>query len=296
MHGLQSFMDLLAPLKHILPNAAIQTLRESRNTVAFHLGGLFSVKKAVFQRALHDLGIQPEDILFVQSSYDQMRSIQATPMEIIEILRETVGSTGTVVMPTFPMSGSSQEYLDEHPVFDWRRTPSRSGILTEIFRRIPGTERSIHPTHPVAAAGAAAAWITEGHDRSETPFDENSPFQKMLQRNALILCIGQFKAMTFRHLADHLIRDKIPYPIYSNSLTKVRLFGKDGKERLIFTMGHHPDIACDHQIVTERMAREGFLRRTRIGRVALFVVGVQQYIDAYHNYYTRGLFRHYLKP
>jgi aminoglycoside N3'-acetyltransferase len=128
--------------------------------------------------------------IYDRSAYDRMRSIQATPVEMIEILCESVGDAGTVVMPTFPREelyrlikegGDCQQVL-----FDCRRTPSYSGYLTEIFRRMPETERSLHPTHPVAARGAAAAWVTTGHERSHTPFDEHSPFHKLYRCNAMI--------------------------------------------------------------------------------------------------------------
>lgn len=290
-----TIMNFLAPMTRILPPAVINRLRETRNALLFYLESLASVEQSVLRRALQDLGLRPGDLVFIHSSYDQMRSIRATPLEIIEILCEAVGDSGTVVMPTFPMSGLSQDYLDHHPFFDWRRTPSRSGILTEIFRRMPGTERSLHPTHPVAARGAAAMWLTEGHDRSETPFDEYSPFQRLQQCNAFILSIGRFDAMTFRHLADHLIQDKVVYPIYADRLTTVRMIGKRGEEHRILTKAHNPDIACDHQVVLDRMAREGLLRTAKVGRVPLSLFRLQQYMDAYQRYYSLGLFRHYLK-
>ena len=287
-----SFRDAV---KRILPSAFVIRLRERRNTLLFYCDKLVSVDKAGLRRTLHDLGIRAGDIVYVRSSYDQMRSIRATPLEIIDILCRTVDESGTIVMPTYPVSGLSQEYLDRHPLFDWRRTPSQSGILTEIFRRMPGTERSIHPTHPVAARGAKAAWLTEGHERSESPFDEDSPFQKLFEHDAFILTMGQFDHMTLRHFADHLIEDKIPYPIYNDRLTKVRAIGKNGKEYVIFTKAHSPNLACDPRIVLVRMIREGILRTAKVGRVPLSLVRVQQYIDAYKRYYTLGLFRHYLK-
>src|SRR5262249_40870675 len=136
--------------------------------------------------------------------------------------------------------------------FDWKRTPSRAGMLTEVFRRMSGTRRSIHPTHPVAARGRLAAWLTEDHERSEAPFDERSPFHKLLEVNARILSIGHFEAMTLRHFADHCIRDLIPYPIYSDRLTEVKVIGPDGASSSMLTRAHNPDLGCDHRVVMAR--------------------------------------------
>ena len=276
-------------LKQILPQSLETRLRAGWKTVSIYRDKLWSVEKEAFRRTLHEIGLQRGAIVFVHAAYGQMRSIRATPLEIIEILCQVVGDGGTVVMPSFPMRGSSQAYLDRQPLFDWRRTPSRSGLLTEIFRQMPDTERSLHPTHPVASRGAAAAWLTSGHEHSHTPFDEQSPFHKLLQRNAFILRLGRFDAMTFRHLADHLIQDQVPYPIYSDRPTSVRATGKDGKEHLILTRGHNPNITCNHQIVLDGMAREGLRRTAKVGRASLSLVRARDYIDAYHRCHQQGL-------
>jgi aminoglycoside 3-N-acetyltransferase len=283
-------------LKQILPQAVQIRLRSGWKTVSFYRDRLCSVNKEVFRQALRELGLQPGEIVFVHSAYGQMRSIRATPLEIIEILCQVMGDAGTVVMPTFPMRGSSQAYLDQHPFFDWRRTPSRSGLLTEVFRRMPGTERSLHPTHPVAARGAAAAaWLTSGHEHSRTPFDEHSPFQKLLLRDAFILSLGHFDAMTFRHLADHLIQDEIRHPLYSDQSTIVRAIGKDGKEHSILTRGHYPNITCNHKIVLDRMSREGLRQTAKVGRVPLSLIRARAYIEAYHRCHLQGLICYSLK-
>jgi len=288
-------MSFAGALKRILPPPTINKLRQGCNSFLYYLDHAFAVDKGNLASALYDLGIRSGDVVYVRSSYDDMRSIRATPMEIIEILAEAVGATGTVVMPTYPMGGLSQAYLDQHPFFDWRRTPSRSGILTEVFRRMAGTERSINPTHPVAARGALAKWLTEGHECSAMPFDEHSPFQKLLQMNASVLSMGRFDSMTLRHFADHLIQDQIPYPIYNERPVRVRVIDKNGNESFIITKAHNPNLGCDHRIVLRHMIREGIVKHAKVGRVPLSLVRVQPYIAAYRRYNSTGLFRHYLK-
>ena len=288
-------MNLGAIAKRHLPAPVAVRLKQGLNTVRSYRDRLLSVDKETLRRAVRRVGVRPGDVLFVQSSFDQMRTVRATAPEVIQILCEAVGAGGTVVMPTFPMEGLTRAYLDGSPTFDWRRTPSRSGLLTEIFRRMPGTERSIHPTHPVAARGAAAGQLTADHERSETPFDRHSPFAKMLDSGARILCLGRFDAMTFRHLADHLLQAQIPYPIYDDRVRMVRAFGKHGNELVVQTRAHNADIACDHLDVLRRMARQRTLRSARAGRLRLFLVDAPAYVAAYHRDYALGRIRHYLK-
>ncbi len=288
--------NALRTLKEVLPAGLVTTLKHGRNTFFAYWDRLFSVDKEAFRQGLRDLGIRSGEILYVRSSYDHMRSIRVTPVESIEILCEIVGSSGTVAMPTYPTTGLSQEYLDENPFFDWRRTPSRSGLLTEVFRRMPGTERSLHPTHSLAARGAVAHWLTHGHEECETPFDEHSPYQKLLDANAFVLSIGHFDDTPLRHLADHAVQDQIPYPIYTDRATKVRVIAKDGTEHVIMVRAHNPALRCDFRIVLPLMAREGLLKMSRVGRVPVFLFRLRPYVEAYRRYYEQGLFWHYLEP
>src|SRR5262249_12819822 len=152
-------------------------------------------------------------------------------------------------------------------------------LLTEVFRRMPGAVRSLHPTHPVSARGPAAERITRGHERSATPFDEHSPFQRMLDAGADILGVGILSAMTFRHLAHHQIHDRLPYPIYSGRPTAARVIDRDGTAREIVTQGHNPRLSCEYASVLDRMARAGRIRRARAGRVPISLVSAAEYVE-----------------
>jgi aminoglycoside N3'-acetyltransferase len=286
-------------LHRTIPRSLERQLKTGWNSVLSYHDKLCSVDKKALRSTLEDVGVRSGEIVFVHSAYDRMRSIQATPVEMIEIFCESVGHAGTIVMPTFPREELYQIIKQggdcQHALFDCRRTPSYSGYLTEIFRRMPESERSLHPTHPVAARGAAAAWVTAGHERSRAPFDEHSPFHKLHQCNAMILRIGRFKqgAMTFRHLADHLIQDELPYPVYSEKSARVPVIGKDGKEHVLLTKALNRDLSCNHLRLLDRMAREGSLTTVKIGAVPLSMVRVQTYVEAYQRFYRQGVIRHY---
>jgi aminoglycoside 3-N-acetyltransferase len=284
-----------ALVDRLLPRSVRWRLSVARAGLLAAWERLLSADRRALARALGRVGVRPGSLVFVHSSFDQMRLIRATPLEVIGVLSEAVGEVGTVVMPAFPMSGRSQDYLDEGRVFDWRRTPSAAGLLTEVFRRMAGTERSLHPTHSVAARGRDARQVTQGHERSTLPFDEHSPFQRLLDRGADVLSIGAFSAMTFRHLADHLIQDRLPYPIYSGRPTPVRMIDGAGTEHRLVTQGHNPTLVCDYDAVLERLSRAGRVRRTTVGRVPLLRVSVRDYVAAYHQAQADGVVRYRLE-
>jgi aminoglycoside 3-N-acetyltransferase len=289
-------MALMSAIKSVLPARVTASLKASRNTAHFWFERLFAVDLATFRSAVTALGVEPGQVLYVRSSYDDMRSITAKPMEIVRTLCEIVGDSGTIAMPTYPMTGLSQDYLDAHPWFDWHRTASQSGLLTELFRRLPGTERSLNPTHPLAARGPRAAWLVEGHERCETPFGAGSPFEKLIEADARVLSLGRFGHMTLRHLADDRIKHRLPFDLYNDRPMTVRLVGKDRRERTMVTRAHNPHVAIDSRIVLRRLRAEGLMRTATVGRTPLSLVALRPYLEAYERYYEQGLFRHTLRP
>jgi aminoglycoside N3'-acetyltransferase len=245
-------------------------------------------------------------VVFVHSSWTALSSLLTNWKDAIDLLSESIGRNGTLVMPTYPMLGLSQTHLDQHPFFDCQRTPSHAGLLTEIFRRLPDVRRSVHPTHPVAARGPRAVELTEGHERSSTPFDGNSPFHRMYEAGAVVLCLGVYN-MTFRHLADHLIRDALPYDIYADRVTRVRIIDCEGVEGHMETRGHNPLITCNHRIVLDRMRRGGGSRllrplrrillrgavtdRRQVNGLRVEWIPVRPYVALYHRCYRDGRLR-----
>jgi aminoglycoside 3-N-acetyltransferase len=285
-------MTITQVLKERLPVRLVREIRAQKKSLGRIRDRLLSVDRAAFERGLLDVGVEEGDTLYVRSAFDDMQRIRATSYEIATSLCVSVGDEGTVVMPTYPTNGLTYPYLMANPRFHWRRTPSLSGLLTEVFRRLPDAHRSLHPTHSVAARGRLAVLLTEGHEDSETPFDERSPYQKLLQHDAKILSIGRFNSIPLRHLADHLCQDIISHPIYCSEPIAVELVGRDETklERRLRT--HSKDVQCNHEVAFREMAREGLLSTARVGGVPLVLVRLRTFVDAYRRYCSTGMIRH----
>jgi aminoglycoside 3-N-acetyltransferase len=243
----------------------------------------------LFSEALDRLPLR-DRIIFVHSSWSKMASVAESPMQLLDALCGAVGEGGTLVMPTYPMRGRSAVYLASSPSFDWHRTPSQTGLLTELLRRMPGTRRSLHATHAVAARGARATELTEGHELCPTPFDENSPFQRMHAGEALVLNLG-VRLMTFRHLADHLLQDSLEHDVYSKRHVRVLLVDEHGNERWMETRGHNPEITCNREIVLKRLRDEGATIHVAAGIAEMELIPVRAYIARHHRCYREGELR-----
>lgn len=144
-----------------------------------------------FGAALQAIGITRGATVMIHSSMDAVnrRVPGLGPVRLIRLLQDLVGRDGTLVLPTFPFEGLQYEYVRSQPVFDVVRTPSRVGLLTEVFRRSPGVIRSLHPTHSVAAWGARSRELVADHHLG-TAFGETSPLYKLRQCGGLVTAIG----------------------------------------------------------------------------------------------------------
>ena len=130
-------------------------------------------------------------------------------------------------MPTLPFSGSAVEYVRTNAVLDIKRTASRMGFMTEIFRRLPGVSRSLHPTHPVAGWGAKAARLLESHRSAETPCGAGSPFEKLVEVDGKVVLLGvSIRTMTFYHYLEEDLESRMPFSPFTTETFTVSVRDK----------------------------------------------------------------------
>jgi aminoglycoside 3-N-acetyltransferase len=100
------------------------------------------------------LGMKTGDNVMVHSSLSSFGRVEGGADTVIDALLETVGSEGTIVMPTFSVNRiKHDEFTEEILPFDPSETPVWTGTVAERFRKRPGVIRSTHPTHSLAALG-----------------------------------------------------------------------------------------------------------------------------------------------
>lgn len=206
-----------------------------------------TVDPPAVERALRDAGLGPGDTVFFQSAMSSFGKIVGGAQTVIDALEDIVGASGLIVMPAFPIVGTAIEYLGSDPVFDVRSTPSTMGSITERFRRMPGTIRSLHPTHCVSARGAGASEIVSGHENAATPFGAGTPFEKLIERDAWQVWFGcGIAAFTTYHAFECLHAD-FPIPVFANRTFSIRCVDANGNGRVVETLVHDPAISA-HRI------------------------------------------------
>jgi aminoglycoside 3-N-acetyltransferase len=135
---------------------------------------------------LRNLGVRPGDTLMVHSSLKSMGHVPGGAKTAIRGLLEALGDEGTLLMPAL----SYMDVSPDQPVFDPERTPSCVGVIPELFRTRPRTNRSIHPTHSVCGTGPRAGKMLANHVVDTSPVGEYSPFRLLPLMGGRILMLG----------------------------------------------------------------------------------------------------------
>ena len=171
-------MNISEIARRVLPESAVASLvRAGKRYRQSRIARLPVLNEGDFKNILAgELGLQEGDIVYVHSSVDQL-NLGFPFYRVLPLIQDVIGERGTVLFPTYPNRGriSSYEYLARGEVFDVRRTPSYTGLLTEFARRQRGAVRSLHPTKSVCAIGTLAEELTREHHLSPYPYVVHSP-------------------------------------------------------------------------------------------------------------------------
>jgi aminoglycoside N3'-acetyltransferase len=164
------------------------------------------VAVAELRQRLTDLGVTTGRTLWVQSSWNEFFNVPMRPSEVIDLLRELLGPDGTLAMPAFP--------IDQDPakVFFVDKAPVYTGLLCEVFRRMPDVRRSIHLGSSVCAIGPNAEFLIKDHHLTAMPWGKDSPFCRLMEVDARMLGLGAgFNFMTPLHAVECLLYDEVPF-------------------------------------------------------------------------------------
>jgi aminoglycoside 3-N-acetyltransferase len=254
---------------------------------------LYAFGPADLAAALRIVGISSGDVVLVHSSFDAFRAFRGRPSDVIEVLQRIVGREGAILMPTMPFSGTAVDWARAHPTVDLRRTPSRMGLVTEIFRRSPRVVRSIHPTHPVAAWGDRAEWLTAEHWRATTPCGEGSPYHRLLECDGRILFLGaDVTSLTFFHTAEALLGDRFPESPFTRETFRLTTIAPDGATHHTETRLFEPAVSRRRKLqkLLPELRARGAWRQARVGRLAIAMVRARDVLDAVESLATRGIY------
>jgi aminoglycoside 3-N-acetyltransferase len=248
--------------------------------------------------ALRAAGVESGDAVFFQSAMSAFGEIRGGSATVVAALEEVVAPEGLVTMPAFPLRASAAEYAGSGEIFDARQTPSTMGAITERFRKQKGALRSLHPTHSVVAAGLGAEEIIADHDVAPTPFGDRTPFARLIDRDALQVWFGcGVGPFTMYHAFECRRDGGFPLEVFLPDAAEVKCVGVDGRERLVRTLVHDPELARHRIDSLPRLQTEwrrllleaGILRSTTLGRGEILTVRLRPLMNELERLLARGV-------
>lgn len=156
--------------------------------------------------ALRSLKLPANHVYIIHSSMLKFGIIEGGLPGVMNCLKEVLGPEATILMPTFTFSfGRSR-------VWDYHTSKSEVGALTEYFRKLPNSMRTIHPFHSLAVAGRIASEFSICTNKSS--FGERSPFDLLYEMDAINISLGtEFEGgATFLHHTEEMAQ--VPYRYY----------------------------------------------------------------------------------
>jgi aminoglycoside 3-N-acetyltransferase len=188
---------------------------------------------------------------------------------LIDGIRDALGPTGTLVMPTFSYSATKGE------VYNPDTTPSDVGMLTDHFRKCAGVMRSRHPIFSVAALGPLAREFSES--ATDDCFGEGTAFDLLYRYDAWLVAMAcPFDRLTFVHFVDQAAR--VDYRYFKTFPAKIESAGHM-EERNVRYFVRDLDRQAEARLDNLRteLASAGLVRNAELGRSRLQCVRAQDF-------------------
>lgn len=239
------------------------------------------ITEQILVEQLRAMGIATGDVLMVHSAMSKIGYLENGPKTLVDALFQIICPAGTLCMPSSPVKNLQLHHMQQNPVFDVRQTPSAMGAITEYFRTLPGTLRSLHPTEPVCASGPLAQEIIKDHFGQPTPYNAHSPWKKIMDAQGKILFVGVTLINSGTHL--HTLEDAVDfkYPVYYHEVFTARVIDENGMKKTMQTRVHNPEYSakrrCDELIPI--FEKEGVLQKFTLGKAPCLLINAQKMFE-----------------
>lgn len=241
---------------------------------------------------LQRIGINKGDTVLVHSALSKIGYVEEGAKTVVDALLEAVGESGHILMPNSPNNKRQLDYIQSLELFDVLNSPSKLGVITEYFRKLPNAIRSLHPTEPVSCIGPDAAYFVGEHFGQLTPYNDKSPFYKVAERGGKVLMIGVTLDNAGTNL--HCLEDAVDFkePVYYDKIFSINVKDERGEIHTVQTKVHNPVWSakrkCDELIPL--FEEKGVLTQYTIGEAKTLLLDAKKMLDVMINEYKeRGV-------
>jgi aminoglycoside 3-N-acetyltransferase len=217
-------------------------------------------------KALREIGIKEGDTIFlhsdaiVVSQYSGFGNNKGI-ISFINYIIDYIGKKGTLIMPTFTYSFSENE------IYDIKNSPSKVGLITEVFRGMPGVIRSPDPMFSIASYGRDKKNYV--HFDPYYCFGDDTFFSLIHKNNCWVIGIGCTleRGGTFLHYVEKKL--KVEYR-YEKPFSGVRILNNNNSQKheiSYFVRDLSRETDLDLTLLKNTMLNEKKLIKSKIGRI-----------------------------
>ena len=214
--------------------------------------------------AIKKAGIRSGDIVMAHSALSDFGYLDGGADTLIDALLEIVGPTGTVCVPTHSLN-----WIGKAP-YDPKTSPSYTGAVPAAFLKRPNAQRSLHPTHSVAAIGPHAAELIAGHDHTVAPQAREGFWGNFVKAQGKVLMLCRLQSNTLLHSGE--LWGGIPMP------TCVAHVQRNG-ERVEFTLSGMPWHVHAFDLVHDELNARGHLYSSPLGASKIYAMDAREAVD-----------------
>ena len=175
-------------------------------------------------------GIQKNDSILLHSSFKRtFKEISKEgyvfePSDILESLIDYIYPNGTIVFPTFNFE------FNDGIRYDYHKTLSHMGIVTELARQHPESIRTLNPVYSFAVIGKDSFKFK--NIDNESWYSKKSPFNIIHNDNykIFILDLNERNSQTFAHYCEEYFQ--VPWKYYKSFSGEYTNHNKETKTRI----------------------------------------------------------------
>lgn len=227
------------------------------------------ISKNELLNQLKKAGIVSGDVLLVYSNLNRIGKFENGEKDVIDVLLDLIGENGHLLLPNSPVKDCQLEYVRTLDFFDVAHSKSEQGALSEYFRLLPDAIRSEHPTEPVSCIGVDAEYFVGHHFGNKTPYNENSPFYRVAEKNGKILCLGTNLGGALPSLlVAEDVKDDFKFPNYFEEEFEIMVRFENRTLRNMVTRVHDPKQKSLRKTnaLLPMFVEKGIAKKFRIGK------------------------------
>ena len=274
--GKRSLLDIYAVVAAELP----VDLQQLINAMEFLRGrGLVKIctalTKADVAAAVRSVGIRAGDIVMAHTALSDFGYLEGGANAVIDCLLEIVGPKGTVCVPTHSLN-----WVGKAP-YDPKTSPSFTGAVPTAFLKRPDAQRSLHPTHSVAAIGPRAKELIAGHDHTVEPQAREGFWGKFVEARGKVLMLCRLQSNTLLHSGE--LWGGIPMP------SCVAHYSRDGERKELVISGMPWHVHAFDLVHAELNAR-GHLYTAPLGQSKIYAMDAKEAVETMQGFIERDPF------